>query len=318
MERLEDPKSKRTMKDHSDQFLKALQKELDKKVAAMNTTPNPEIDHLSPNDMFQILYHTFGSDSPVGFKKQKKLDHILNVPFLKLLIEFLLIVEKAGELKLTLRGNLPRKICFELYGKGIIKEENIESGIVKLAKEQDSIVLQNIKLLSGLCNLTKKRNNKLSLTSNGKRILKEEKFEALFTTVFQANYQKFNLGYHDGYPESIGLQNIFGYTVYLLLQYGQEFRDLEFYADKNLIAFPMLLEDFKKDNWSTPEEQYMNCYKIRIFSRFLDYYGLVEIQKERNRATFKEHIRLSATSLFRELFEIRKNKFQFRKSDHLA
>ena len=113
------------------------------------------------------------------------------------------------------------------------------------------------------------------------------------------------------------MQSVLGYTFYLLLRYGNELRELEFYANKNIEAFPNLLEYFYK-SWSTPEIQYQSCYQCRIFDRFLDYYGLVEMEKESIKGEWREKVRLKATPLFRELFELRKENFRFQKGKYSA
>ena len=273
----------------------------------MNNTPNSEMDGLSPYQVHQILYNAFGEESVIGYKKEIKSEILAKIPFLKLIREFLLIVEQSGELKLTARGNLPRKLCHELYGMGIIKEDFIEKGIVKLNKEADSIVLQNIKIISSLSGITKKRNNKLSLTTKGKKLIAEPAMEALLKEIFQTNYQKFNLGYHDGYPEEAGVQRVVGYTLYLLLKYGDKLRPLKFYADKTLEAFPPMLDAFFESTWSTPQDRFSSCYMVRTFTRFLDYYGFVQIKTERIAGVYKEKIELAATDLFRAIFEIKKS-----------
>lgn len=122
-----------------------------------NITPRVEIDNLSADDLHYILYETFDEESPIGFKLKIKDNVLKKIPFLRLVKEFLLILQEHKELKLTNAGYLPPKICLELYNKRIITEESIEKGIVKLNKEVNSLVLQNVKIMSELSGLTKKK-----------------------------------------------------------------------------------------------------------------------------------------------------------------
>lgn len=302
--------------ENEDPTMKALQEELDKKMDELNSRPIEEMDNLSPKDMYQILNFTFEEESPIGFKKTISNSILDEIPFFKLFEEYLKIIAESKELKLTTRGNLPRKVCLDLYGKGIIKEDFIESGIVKLSKEGDSIVLQNLKMIGDISGITKKRNNKISITQKGNKLFKSDKKIALFKEIFTTNYKRLNLGYHDGYPEEVGVQRTFGFTLYLLLRYGKEKRELNFYTKKNLLAFPFELDNFE-ERWSTPEYQYEHCYGARIFERFLEYYGLIDYHKVRHFKS-KEKTELQITPIFEEIFELRKDKFRFKKNEHYA
>ena len=301
--------------ENEDPILKAIQAELDKQMEEANSRPVEEMDNLSPNDMFQILNFTFGDASPVGFKKTISEATLDAIPFLKLFHEYLQIIEDAKELKLTTRGNLPRKVCLDLYGKKIIPEDSIESGLVKLSKEGDSAVLQNLKILGDLTGITKKRNNKLSLTKKGEKLFQPDQKESLFKELFITNCKKFNLGYYDGYPQKAGVQKTFGYTLYLLLKYGDKKRSLNFYSQKNLTAFPFEL-NFFDDRWGTPERKYENCLGIRIFGRFLKFYGLVDYEYKFSFGNDQTYIQVPP--LFHEVFEIRPDKFKFKKNKHFA
>lgn len=300
-----------------EQMLKHLQEMMTRKMEESNHAPIAIMDNLSPIDMHHILYDTFEKNSPIGFKKEISNEILDKVPFLNLVIKYLNIVESIGSLKLTTRGNLPRKTCFELYNMGFIKESMIESGIVKLNKEADSKSIQNVKIISNLSGLTKKKNNKISLTIKGKKILAKVSKADLFKTIFQANCQKFNLGFHDGYPQNVGIQHTFGFTIYLLLKHGQTSRELAFFIDKNLAAFPNILDHFT-ETWTSSDKQYRNCYSYRIFELFLNYYGFINYKKERIAGSFNEAIYLNATKLFYDVFEFKKDQFKFTKSKFQA
>lgn len=303
---------------NEDEILKNLQEQLNKQMAELNSAPNPEMDNLSPNDMTNILYATFTEASPIQLKKDIGEEVFYQIPFLKLVRKFLMIVKEAGEMKLTQRGFLPRKVCFALYGTGIIKEEYIETGFTKLNKEQDSMVLQNIHILSKLAGFIKKKYNKISLTAKGKKILSAKSSMIFFKELFLINYQKFNLGYHDGYPHETGIQTTFGYTMYLLLQYGDQIRNLDFYVEKNIAAFPHIIHDFEGNHLFSKEDNYKSCYWIRVFIRFLDFYGVINPKTTGLKNTHKQKKEVSTTPLFRQIFELKKANFTFKKSGFQA
>lgn len=297
--------------------IEELQEYLNQQTALQNKTPREEIDNLSPNDMALILYHTFENQSPIAFKKDLSAKTVDKIPFIELIKVFLELIHKNKELKLTARGNIPPKICKELYGKKILTEENIENGVINLNKETDSIIIQNLKIISTQVGLIKKRKNKLSLTSFGKKVLEKKLSVDLFQKTFNINWQKFNLGFHDGYPQKTSIQMTFGYTLYLLLRYGKEKRSFDFYIKKTLAAFPHELENFS-NSWNSPEKTYYNCYKTRIFDRFLKFYDFIKIDKRKDSSPFNEKWEIQTTQTFQDSFEIVDNNFRFLKNKNWA
>lgn len=297
--------------------MEELQAALNRQMIEFNATPNDDIDNLSPNDMSLILYKTFAEDSPIQYKKHIEVEIFDKIPFYNLFRLFLQKIATAGEVKLTTRGNLPKKLCLELYNSGILKEEAIERGVVKLSREGDSIILQNLKIIGIVSGLIKKRNNKLSLTKKGEKLFNSKDQFPLFKTLFETNAFKFNLGFHDGYPQNIGIQTVFGYTIYLLLQYGKLNREFKFYFEKNLRAFPHILPHLE-DNWGTPEFRFESCYYIRVFERFLEFYGFLEVEKRYIPGEIRREIKLNTSSVFTSIFEIETANFRFKKETNQA
>lgn len=283
---------------------RSLEKMIKRRLEQANTAPMPALDGLSPNELHKILYSTFEQSCPLQYRPAIPDEVIEQIPFYKLFREYLDRISEAGELKLTARGNLPRKFCKEMYGLGIIKEEYIESGLIKLNREADSMVLSNLKIIGNLSGITKKRNNKLSLTKKGEKLYQPDRQFDLFRSLFETNIFKFNLGYHDGYPQESGVQQVLPFTLHLLLKYGKKQREIEFYVDKNLKAFPRLLMHFGND-WSAPESQFRNCYKVRTFERCLKYYGLVDMETEQIPKQWDDKVKVVATDIYKKVFEIR-------------
>lgn len=266
----------------------------------INASPVADFEGLSPNEMSQLLYHPFEEDSPVQYEAAVTKETLGELPFFRLFRIYLEHIDKEGELKLTARGNLPRTLVRLLYDTKLLPEQPIESGIVKLYKEGDSIVIQNLKLIGDMSGITKKRNNKLSLTKKGEKWYRSEKQFELFQQVFETNIRKFNLGYHDGFPQESGVQQVLPYTLYLLLKFGRELRPAAFYGEKVMTAFPHLLTSFGTA-WSPPDVHFQHCYRVRTLERCLAYYGFVEVQGER----FSDDFQLRATELLWKVFELK-------------
>lgn len=297
--------------------LEELQKSLDEFVANENRRSREEMDNLSPNDMYSLLYHTFETSSLIQLVDPENDEALLEqIPFLKLMYYYLEKLDKEGELKLTAKGNFSRKLCHELYGLGIIKEEQIESGIVKLNREIDSLVIQNVKIICDQSGLTKKRHGKVSLTAKGKKLLSSP-YE-IFRLVFQTHAQKFNWAYHDRFDEEGAIQSTFGFLLYLLIQYGSSEKRTTFYSQKHAIAFPLIYEEVViNQSYSAPEAYYDRLIRIRLLERFLEWFGLITLRFE-GKKYFDEEYFVTTTEIFSKIFKLDKSKFQFKKPDNFA
>jgi hypothetical protein len=199
------------------------------------------------------------------------------VPILNQIKYLLNIIEKS-ELKLTNKGYLPPKIVSELYNQGFIKDEFIEAGISKLYRETDCSIINLTRIITELSGMAKKRNNILSLTKIGKSIINND-FDLLFR-IFTTFTGKFNWAYYDGYGQNNIGQLGFGFTLILLSKYGNKKRTMKFYADKYFRAFPRLMDEISESDILTKQEKAKNCYSLRTFERFLNYFGLIKIEPE--------------------------------------
>jgi hypothetical protein len=256
--------------------LKDIQKHIDQAMNEQNNRPIPEFEGYSPFEMLKILHFTFAIDSPLKLQKLSDTDYT-KIPILNQIKYLTDLIDKNGEIKLTNKGFLPTKIVSDLYSQEFLKDEDIEKGISKLYKETDSMTINLTRILVELAGLIKKRNGKLSLTKSSQKILGDN--EELLRQIFLTFTNKFNWAYYDGYGENHIGQLGYGFSLILLSKYGQEKRLDSFYAKKYFKAYPRLL-DSVEPNYGTLEKYSTNCYSIRTFDRFLDYFGLINIEKE--------------------------------------
>ena len=256
-----------------------------------------EFEGYSPKEMQSILYDTFGKDSPIRLKKMKSADYE-RIPLLNQIKYMMHLVEKAGELKLTKRGNLPVKVVADIYEQGYIEDYFIEKGISKLYKEEDTQSINLPKILLEISGLVKKRNNKWSLTKKGSELLTDDR--ALLRRMWHYFGSRFNWAYYDGYEtEKLGRLG-YGFSLILLDKYGDKSRKDSFYAEKYLKAFPDLLGEVRQTTYRDRKHVFTNCYSTRTFDRFLDYFGLIHIQK----GSWQDPTMISKTPLFSKMIQI--------------
>lgn len=282
-----------------------IQKHIDQVLNEQNNRAIADFEGYSPFEMHNIIHFTFEANSPVILQKIADSDCVKS-PMFNLVKYFLDLVKNKGEIKLTTKGFLPTKIVQEVYNQGYLEEYQFSSGISKLYKERDSLTVNLTRLLAELAGLTKKRNGKLSLTKNGEKIVPNN--QKLFELIFKTMTQKFSWAYYDGYEdEQIG-QFGFGFSLILLAKYGAESRLDNFYSEKYLKAFPQFLETIIP-TYGTAEQYAGNCYSVRTFERFMNYFGLVEIEKQ-GKMTERKNL-IIRTELFDKLIKVRPhNKVQ--------
>lgn len=279
--------------------LEELNRQIAKLMEEQNRRSLPAFEGYSPYEMNNILHDTFGVNSPIQLQKLSSEEYD-QIPMLQQVKYLCRIIEKADSLKLTAKGFLPTKIVSELYAQGFIKDDFIESAHYKLYKETDSDSIHLTRILIELSGIAKKRLGKLSLTKNGQKVLKDD-FE-LFKLLFDTFRNKFNWGYFDGFEDRpIGPLG-FGFTLILLSKYGGKPRSDVFYAEKYLKAFPALLDGLNP-GYTTVEKYATNCYSIRTFERFMNYFGLVALEKEG--VIIKDIVSVQKTPLLDKLFQIK-------------
>lgn len=282
--------------------LEELQRHFDKIIHEQNNQSVSDFEGYSPYEMTQILYFTFEPESPVKLQKLSDSDY-QKIPIFNQVKYLTELIDKAGEIKLTNKGFLPTKIVSELYQQGFLKEELIENNITKLYKETDSITINLTRILLELSRLTKKRNGKLSLTKFGEKIISAN--DRLLKTIIDTFTNKFNWAYYDRYGENQIGQLGWGFSLILLSKYGTEKRLASFYAEKYFKAYPQLLESIEPV-YGTLESYSTDCYSIRTFDRFLDYFGLINIENEGKGFNLKKYI--TKTDLFDKLIKCTPHK----------
>jgi len=161
-------------------------------------------------------------------------------------------------------------------------------------------LLNQIHHLITLTGIVKKRNNKFSLTKQGKSLLSN--MPELLKNLLITFGLKFNWAYFDGYGENNIGQLGFAFSLILLKKYGADPRPESFYADKYFNAFPQLIDSSIQPRFGTLQKYVNRCYSLRTFERFIDYFGLITIQTTKPPTTPPL---ISKTLLFDKLITLR-------------
>ena len=269
------------------------QKHFQKIIDEQNKQALDDFDGLSPTEMHTIVHDPFSDESPLKLMKLKSKEY-RKIPILNVVKAITTEIKAQSEIELTKVGNLPPKIVKKIYAQGFLKEDALESGITKLSNESDSISISLSKFLIDLAGISKIKKKKLSLTKKGAEIIEDD--QRLFELIFKTYCEKFFWGYFDGSDSRDIGQMGFAFSIVLVAKYGNKHEEASFYADKYFKAFPQLKGDENIPHYASESmEEY--CYKLRTFTRFMDFFGFIEISNKQN------VMYISKSGIFDKLFK---------------
>lgn len=244
----------------------------------LNNYPLKDFLGLTPSEMHSLIHDPFGDDS--GFQINTVDDDVFDkIPFFVLAEELLLMIYRDQKVKLTSKGFLPLKYCDELGKKGIIKESIYELPERKRIGEEylPSIKAARIALILG--ELITCENNKIIVSDYGSQLLEGGDRQELFEVIFYAFTENFLWAHLDGYGSALIGQFGFVFSISLLKHYGETSKDLIFYANKYKEAFPLLINHLKDYSYYPKEQQFLSCYRLRLFERFFQWFGFVKVDE---------------------------------------
>ena len=130
------------------------------------------------------------------------------------------LIQEQGELKLTQKGFLPVKVVGELCSQEFLVKNHPRIRLERM-KESDSVDASLGRFMLDLAGIIKKRNNKLSVTKKGEKILANE--VGLLRVLLDVYCTRFNWAFYGYYQERIG-QTGFGFSLIWLSKYGSQNR----------------------------------------------------------------------------------------------
>ena len=208
-------------------------------IVLKNNTPVDDFCGLTPTEMHRLLHNPLSVESPLALRSEITGQTLDDVPFFRLAEELLQMIEKVNSMDLTSTGALKRNVIMELYSKRILPEWEIEEGIMKLSRENDSTVIRSLRHILEFSRVVRRVHDKLKLTKEGNRLTRDDNRIELFRSLLSTFTLGFAWSSNDRYTELPAGQYGWAYSIYLLMTFGNEPRPVQFYADKYLQASPM-------------------------------------------------------------------------------
>ncbi len=218
--------------------------------------------------------------SPISFNEEIDPGLIATVGFHRDIVGFLDLLKAEQPLKLTQKGNLPVRLCRKIVDMGLAGPDGHWLKKHGMRGEMDCAHVHLINILCRMAGITRKVHGKLSLTKRGEGYLSGKKSLDLYKRLFFAYVRRLNWGYEDGYAEAGTIQAGFAFSICLVSKYGEGPAGIEFYADKFAAAFPFVVGAFPGSISGSPRQQFLRCYFLRTFERFLSRFGLVDARAE--------------------------------------
>ena len=262
-----------------------------------------DFDGLSPKQMHFLIQDPLGENSLLQFNKANDA-HLDNVPLFKLSELLLTEIRNVGKLKLTTNGNLPVAICELLYSQNLIKWEYME--YLMRIREEEIPYLGPIKYYLLDQEIVKMDKNMLVLTKTGEGLMMKNT-QTRFTNLFLFFCNRYHWGNFYGLDDNGKCGQLgWAFSLVLLSKYGNVYRESQFYSLKLMQAFEKpLLEIHKSTSPQSAIQDYSRTYEVRFFECFAGWFGLVDIEMEKNPGSiFSRKLTVKKSTLFDQLFKL--------------
>lgn len=262
-----------------------------------NTQPIGEFGGLSPTQIKGLIYSGWWEEpESVLLNRNLSLEDLAKVPFFHNCRLLLGLLQEAGGVKTTTRGNLNRKVVKQLFEKSIRLEGMFSSRFSqpRVLNEEDVSSVHIPRIVSELAGLLKKRKGHFEITRKAKAFLKNENAGELYSLLFDVYFRIFDISYCDGLPEIEMIQHTFPYSLYWMSKFS-EGGFIEAAKEAESVLHPGSIREIDSfDNrFITPE----SFFDVRIL-RHLEVFGLVEIRRDQETGIPENPFSFRKTRLF--------------------
>lgn len=255
-----------------------------------------EFHGLSPEQMNCLINYPFDSPEIVQFPDNYQVDS--TVPYVLFFNQLVAAVGNKN-FKPTATGNLPRDFCrliaFKWLGEEGYAKRTQYGGI---NSETDFSELNGFRHVCEFAGYLRKYRGKYIIGKECHQLLKAGGQSAVYRGLFKAFITELDWGYSDGYPDRLSLiQRFWAFSLYLLKQYGDEWRPSSFYEDAFLLAFPALADPALDTRYQSAEEVVKTAFRRRVLLQWLTWFGLTTVENLEPDNILSENYRVRKTPL---------------------
>ena len=267
--------------------------------------PAAPLEKLPPDSIRILHFDPFNPLSPLQLRPGLTDEAVVHLSFLQLTQKLLTEIKAQQPLKLTTKGNLPRKTVHQLYDLRLYTDKYIDNGTIKLMGEEDFWQLNVSHTLCNMAGLINKKHGKASLSKKGEKLLDSP--GGIYLELLKIFTQKFNWAYPERWGYGVDQTGQWGWAciLYEILRQGSQETSDKHYGSLYLRLFPDLLRAYPISEIGTPEEKLQSDFTARFFYRFCHMFGLVEITREiKGKYDLTEEFFVRRTELAEKVFQL--------------
>lgn len=266
-----------------------------------NTTPDPQMGGLSPEQVFLLSYVPWNTEgSPLRLNAALSLSDAERSPFFCRARKLLCAIRDAGGVKGTSGRNLNRRFVGDMMRMVLTEEEQADiNEYFKVVNEPDAFPLHLARVVSELAKLLRLSKGVFAIPRKKLLLLAPERAGELFQDLFLAYFIKFNLAYLTRYgPEAGCIQSYAGYTLYRLGVVADEWHSTDALVEE--IMLPAVRSEVAAEIGDHSFWNVGDLLKHRIIIPLIDW-GLLEGRYDNSESQrFKTLVSVRITPLFRD------------------
>lgn len=260
-----------------------------------NAQSQSDFHGLTPEQMHRMLNAPFESPTHATFNEAIEVDN--DIPYVQF-FEALLTHVGNGNFKPTATGNLPRNFCRSVALAYWGEEKYAhKTRFGNINSEPDFPELHTFRHNCEMAGYLRKYRGKFIIGKECQALLKQGGLSALYRGLFKSFVREYNWAYSDRYDPLDMLQHSWLFSLYLLQQYGDDWKPTGFYEDAIMNAFPQLLQDVEGSAYTTPELTVRRCYRWRVLQHWMVWFGLAEVENLEGDSPLSENHRIRKRSL---------------------
>lgn len=263
------------LRNHSFSTFEELQTFANEFLAERNHAARDAFQGLSPEIMYDILYHPFASPHIAEFPT------VLNCePVAPVITMMNHLAEAAGEsgMKATAKGNLPLAVCKAAAPLYYGDEYETVKRWFRITTELDFMPVHTTRIIAEMAGLLRKYKGRFVLTKKYRMVLNAGGPAGIYPLLLRSFLTTYNWAYYSRLEEFRLIQDSAVFSLYLLNKFGSEWRPEEFYEDSFLRAFPMIVDEVVPSQFYEPVKIVRACYTQRCLHGFMRFFGLAEFR----------------------------------------
>jgi len=296
-----------------------LNRHLQQRTVAYNTTPQDELGGLSPEQVTRLIYTDWTikgvkkraasypgppwvSDGGLLLDPGIPLCDLADAMFFQNCRTFLFAVREAGSVRATQTGNLPRAFVKAMRGK-IKSRDPYDDKLdeyYKAMNETDFWALHETRIVCQCGGLIRRAKGKFHVTKKHMPILEESQAGRLLAHLFYAYFRKFNTAYRDRLPDTPRLQGLAAFTLHRLGLVARDWTAVPELPDQVLL--PAVSDELSE--MTTPHFEQADYLSFRILDPLVSF-GLLDVQTVGILGRVQKMSSVRTTGLWDRLLEFR-------------